>query len=315
MAEARLALDRAIKTRLTPDWVGAELDAAVDREDRDRTELLLALVARNRIPVADSHIARARKYVEREKGILARLGRCAACTADPAECRTPSVFLVCNVPTEFTVIGDAKTLVGAGAAAATGNTVDRIDVALAAVGIAASVLTPLTGGASYSVKAGATTLRVARRMGLQGRGVGQILAKAANIPFWWKKIDDFVRTGNLDVLTDTRRFRGILDLSRHISTVAQHAGPVDAIFLLKHVEKGMDAAELARVTKVAGKRTRQAVELLGLPKAARAVRRLSDLLMTAIGLIVALVGQVTALASPIALRALRRLVVPTPEAT
>ena len=71
LAEARLALDRALKGRLTPDWVGAELDAAVDREDLDRTELLLALVARKRIPVADSHVARARKYVEREKGILA----------------------------------------------------------------------------------------------------------------------------------------------------------------------------------------------------------------------------------------------------
>ena len=195
---------------MTPDWVGAELDAAVDGKDLARTELLLALADRDRIPVADFHITRARKYVEREKGVLATLERCAACAADPVECKTPSVFL----------------------------------------------------------------------------------------------------TRNLDLLTDTRRLRGIAELSEHIGTVAKRAGPAEAVFLLKHVERGTDAAELARVSKVAGKRTREAVELLGLAKAARAVRRLSNLLMTAIGLILALVGQLVVLASPMALRALRRLLVP-----
>ena len=308
VANARLALERAVKRQLTPDWVGAELDAAVDGNDLARTELLLELTARNRIPVADLHLARARKYVEREKGVVATLERCAACAADPAECKTPSVFLFCNVPAEFTVIGDAKTLVEAGSdAAAAGDTVDRIDVALATVGIAATALTPLTGGTSYTVKAGATTLRVARRMGKLGRGIGRVLNKTADIPFRWRKIDDFVRTGNLELLTDTRRLRGIAELSEHIGTVAKRAGPVEAVFLLKHVERGTDAAELARISKVAGKRTREAVELLGLAKAARAVRRLSHLLMTAIGLTLALVGQLLVLASPMALRALSRL--------
>ena len=307
VANAQLALERAIKRRLTPDWVGAELEAAVNSDDLARTELLLALAARNRIPVADSHISRAKKYVDREKGIVATLARCATCAADPGECKTPSVFLFCNVPVEFTVIGDAKTLAKAGSDAAAGNTVDRIDVALATVGIAAAALTPLTGGTSYTVKAGATTLRVARKMGKLGRGVGRVLNKAADIPFRWRKIDDFVRTGNLELLTDTRLLRGIAELSEHIGTVAKRAGPVETVFLLKHVERGTDAAELARVSKVAGKRTREAVELLGLAKAARAVRRLSNLLMAAIGLILAIVGQLFVLAFPMALRASSRL--------
>ena len=144
LAKAHLALDRAMKRRMTPDWVGAELDAAVDGKDLARTELLLALADRDRIPVADFHITRARKYVEREKGVLATLERCAACAADPVECKTPSVFLYCSVPIEFTVIGDAKTLVKAGSDAAAGKAVDKIDVGLATVGIAATALTPLT---------------------------------------------------------------------------------------------------------------------------------------------------------------------------
>ena len=307
VANAQLALERAMKMRLTPDWVGAELDAAVDGDDLARTELLLALTARNRIPVADSHLARARDYAAREKGIVATFKRCAACTVDPTECKTPSVFLFCNVPVEFTVIGDAKTLGDAASDVAAGNTVDRIDVALATVGIAATALTPVTGGTSYTVKAGATTLRVARKITMLGRGIGRVRNKAADIPFRWRNIDEFVRTGNLDLLTDTRRLRGITELSQHIGTVSKRAGPVEAVFLLKHVERGTDAAELARVSKVAGKRTRDAVELLGLAKAARAVKRLSNLLMTTIGLILALVGQLFILASPMALRALSRL--------
>ena len=244
VTNAQLALERAMKRRLTPDWVGDELDAAVDGDDLARTELLLALTALDRIPVADSHLARARNYVDREKGIVATLERCAACAADPAECKTPSVFLFCNVPVEFTVIGDAKTLVKAGSDAAAGNTVDRIDVALATVGLAATALTPLTGGTSYTVKAGATTLRVARKMTKLGRGIGRVLDKAADIPFRWRKIDDFVQAGNLNLLTDTRRLRGIAELSGHIGTVAKRAGPVEAVFLLKHVERGTDAADL-----------------------------------------------------------------------
>ena len=307
VANAQLALERAMKRRLTPEWIGAELDAAVGSDDLARTELLLAVTVRSRIPVADPQLAGASKYVGREKGIVATFKRCAACTVDPAECKTPSVFLFCNVPVEFTVIGDAKTLVDAASDVAAGNTVDRIDVALATVGIAATALTPLTGGTSYTVKAGATTLRVARKMTKLGRGIGRVLNKAADIPFRWRKIDDFVQTRNLNLLTDTRRLRGIAELSEHIGTVAKRAGPVEAIFLLKHVERSTDAAELARVSKVAGKRTREAVELLGLAKAARAVRRLSNLLMTAIGLTLALVGQLVVLASPMALRALSRL--------
>ena len=307
VANARLALERAMKRRLTPDWVGAELDAAVDGDDLARTELLLELAVRNRIPVADFHIAKARKYVDREKGIFATLERCGVCAADPAECKTPSVFLFCNVPVEFTVIGDAKTLVKAGSDAVAGNTVDRIDVALATVGIAATALTPLTAGTSLPVKAGATTLRVARKMRKLGTGIERVLDKVADISFQWRNIDEFVQTGNLDLLTDTRRLRGITQLSEHVGTVAKRAGPIEAVFLLKHVERGTDTAELARVSKVVGKRTREAVELLGLAKAARAAKRLSNLFMTAIGLVLALVGQLIVLASPMVLRALSKL--------
>ena len=307
VAESELALEKALKRRLTPDWVAAELDAAVGGKDLARTELLLEVVEEEGIPVPDAQIAEARRYVEQEKGFLATLGRCTACMADPAKCGTPSVFLLCNASIEFTPIGDARILVEAGANAATGNTVDRIDVALATVGLGATALVPLTGGTSYSLKIGSTTIRVARKLGGLGGTFERALEKAADVR--WEKLGDFVRTRNLDLLTDSRGVRELAELSEHVGTVAHNAGRLDAVLLLKHVEKGADAVGLARVSSVAGTETRKAVELLGLPRAVRAVSRMSDLFLATIGLIVALVGQIIALASPIAVRALRALLV------
>ena len=309
-AEAVLALEQAIAGQLTPEWIGTELDAAVDGEELARVQLLLELVERHETPMPTHHIDRARSYVDRETGLLAQLELCRSCFIDPTNCKTPSVFLVCNLPVEFTVIGDAKTLAEAGADVVAGDPVDRIDVALATVGIGASALMPLTGGTSYSIKAGSTVLRVARRMGVLGKGLGRALSKASDIPFRWNMVDEFVTTGNLDVLTDSRLLMKLADVAEDIGTVGRNARPQDTIFLLRHIENVDDAAELAQVSKVAGKQTREVVEVLGLQKAAKAIRRLSELAMVTIGLLCTLAGQILALATPVSLRLLRRVAQP-----
>ncbi len=309
-AEALLALDRAIVGQLTPEWVGAELDAAVDGEDLARAQLLLELVERHEVPVPRLQIDRASSYVDRETGLVAQLKMCSSCFADPANCKTPSVFLVCNLPVELTVIGDARTLTEAGADVVAGDPVDRIDVALATVGIGASALAPFTGMTSYSVKLGATALRVARRMGILGKGLGRALSKASDIPFRWNKLDEFATTGNLDLVTDSRLLRELADIAGDFGTVGRYANPKDTVFLLRHVENVEDAAGLAQVSKVAGKRTREAVEVLGLQKAAKTIKRLSDLAILTIGLLCTLAGQILALTTPVSLRLLRRVVQP-----
>ena len=110
VAGARLALDRALGERLTPGWVAAELDAAVQSKDLDRAELLLDLVESRRIAVPGDRIARAREFVDRQNQPLARMQRCSACLMDAAQCRTPSMLFSCNIPVELTVVGDLKAL-------------------------------------------------------------------------------------------------------------------------------------------------------------------------------------------------------------
>ena len=305
-AGARLALDRALGERLTPGWVAAELDAAVESEDLDRAELLLELVESRRIPVSERAIAGAREFVDRQNQPLARMRRCSACLMDAADCRTPSMLFACNIPVELTVVGDVRALWEAGADAAAGRQVDRIDVALAAAGIGATALVPLTGGTSLTVKAGATTLRVARKMGVLGKGIVRALADAANAPFRWNRLGEFASTGRLDAVTDARRFRRLARIADDFGTVGKHAGPVETIFLLKHVETAKDAAVLARVSRIAGGKTRKTIEVLGLVRAARALVRLSDLAWTALGLLAALAARMLALLSPLCLRPLRR---------
>ena len=305
-AKAELALDRAIRKQMTPAWVAAELDHAVKSEDLDRAALLLELVEHHRIPVAQSHTTRAREFVNQETGMW----QCLACLANAAECRTPSEFLRCHLTIEMSPVGDVRTLIKAGADA---ETVDKIDVTLAAVGLGATVLAPLTGGSSYTIKIGATAFRVARKMGRLGKGLGRIVAKAATTPIRWNKIYEFVKTGKPSAVTDVRHLEEIGDIAGKISTVSKHANPPDAIFLLKHVNNGKDAAELASISKVAGKRTRGTVEVLGLAKAGAAIKRLSNLFMLAVGLLFALAGQLAALASPVCMHLLRRIVDPSRE--
>ena len=309
-AEAELALDRAIRKQMTPAWVATELDRAVENEDLDRTELLLEVVDHHRVTLAESHTTRAREFVDRETGIVARARQCSACLADAAECRTPILLVLCNIPIEMTFVGDIRTLVEAGANVATGEAVDRFDVTLAAVGLGAAALTPATGGSSYTIKVGATVLKVARKMGRLGSGLVRIMGKATRIPIRWSKMDEFVQTRKLSAIVDVRGLEEIGDVAENLGTVSKRANTSDVIFLLKHVDSGKDAAALADISKVAGKRTRGAVEVLGLKKAGMAIKRLSNLFMLAVGLIVALAGQLAALAAPVCLRLLRRIVDP-----
>lgn len=309
VAEARLALDRALGKRLTPEWVANELAAAVDSEDLDRTQILLELAATRRIPVPEDGIAKAKEFVDQEHGALAKMQRCAACIADPAECRTPSMLLFCNVSIELTPVGDVKALTEAGVDLAAGNPVDRIDVALATAGIGATALSPITGGTSLTIKAGATILRVARKMEVLGEGIVRVLADAANA-FRWDKLDAFIRTGKLDEVIDARRFQILGRIADDLGTVGRHAGKVNALFLLRHVETAKDAAALARVSRIAGKKTRATVEILGLRKAAKALLRLADLVWWTIGLLALLAAQVIALLSPLCTRLLRRVIGP-----
>ncbi len=309
-AEAELALDQAIRAQMTPAWVAAELDRAVENEDLDRTELLLELVEHHRIPVAEAHTVRAEGFVDEETGIVAMARQCSACLADAAECRSMTVYMACNIPIEMTPAGDVRTLVQAGSNVATGEEVNRIDVTLAVVGLGAAALTPATGGSSYMIKVGATVLKVARKMGRLGRGLGRILGKATRMPIRWSKMDEFVQTRKLSAIVDVRPLKEIGNIAKNLGTISKYANTSDAIFLVKHVNSGKDAAEIARISRVAGKRTRGAVEVLGLKKAGAAIKRLSNLFMLAVGLIIALAGQLAALSTPICLRLLRRIVDP-----
>jgi len=101
--------------------------------------------------------------------------------------------------------------------------VDRIDVTLAAVGLGATALAPLTGGSSFTIKIGATVLKVARKMGRVSEELGRILAKASRAPIRWNKMDEFVKTGKLAAITDVRHLDEIGDIAGNIGTVSKHS--------------------------------------------------------------------------------------------
>ena len=291
---------------MTPAWSAAELDRAVEREDLYRAELLLELVEHHRIPVAPSHTDRAREFVNKETGIVAKARQCPPCLVNPAECKTPTIFLMCSVPFELSPLGDVKTLVKSGSDAVTGKRVDRVDVALAVVGLGATALAPATGSTSYTIKIGATVLKVARRMGTLTNELRLILRKVI-LPIRWDNIAEFVRTRDLNAITEVHHLEEIGDIVGNLGTVSSHTRPWDTIFLLKHVKNRRDATELVRISEVAGKRTPGTVAVLGLARAGAALKRLTKLFIFAVGLMVTLAINLCALAWPVCLRLLRKM--------
>ena len=146
-------------------------------------------------------------------------------------------------------------------------------------------------------------------MGVLGMGITRVLSDASKAPFRWKKVGAYIETGKLDEITDAIRFRKLSRVADDLGTVWKHAGSADTIFLLKQVDTIEDAASLAGVSRIAGKNTRKTVAILGLAKAARALVRVADIVWWAIGLLVALAGQLLALFSPLCTRLLRRALV------
>ena len=158
------------------------------------------------------------------------------------------------MPFELSPLGDANALRRAGAAWARGEPVDRVEAGLAAVGLGATAAILASGGTSAAVKAGASLLRMARRMGTLPPALLRLARRAV--------ADPAARASLRGVAGDLGRVRAA-------------AGTATALRSLRLVEGTRDAARLARVAEAAGPRTGRTLAVLGRGRAFRATVRLS----------------------------------------
>lgn len=278
-AQIERALQRALTRQVTPDWLAAEVAQALAAEDLDRLETLELVAGDVGLPVPQAEQIAALR--DRESGWLAQAGTCGLCMADIAACPSVRLMVACGIPFELTPLGDANALRRAGTAAWNGEEIDRLDVTLAVVGLGATAAILVSGGTSTTVKAGATVLRIGRRLGTVTPEFLRLLTRLADIDLKPALILPYLRgTTRLDDLLDTAKLARVEAVSGDLARVAGNTSLGDGVLLLRHVDTAEDAAQLARVSGVTGPRTRAIFDVLGKRRVFRALVRLTDIALT-----------------------------------
>lgn len=309
-AEVKQALDRALARRVTPDWLAVELDAAFAADDSRRVETLMLIASDVGVAPGPARKARVEAYLAANEGAVATAGDCVACMAEVESCPSVRLLTVCTIPFEMTPAGDLNALRRAGVAWWSDEPVDRLDVTLAMVGLGATAAIVVSGGTSVTVKAGASVLRIARRLGTVTPRFARHLATVSDIGLKPGRLLPYL-AGRvpLDEVVDTARLARMSDLSGDFARVAGNASITDAALMLRHVDTAEDAARLARLSDAAGPATRPAMEVLGKRRAFRVLVRLSRGTATAAALVYAAVLQLlTSVAGWIGGRILRAVI-------
>lgn len=300
--EVRVALERAMAREVTAAWLAPRIEAALAEGDRDRLEMLASLANRYGAGLAPEMWARIDAALA-PPPLAERASDCAACAVEIESCATLSELAACALPFEMTVAGDVNALRRQAQVALGGGEVDRLEAGLALVGIGATLAVLATGGASYVLKAGATSLRLARRMGALTPGFGRVLGEAADLPVDWRAV---LRGGTLAEITDIPKLERLARIAGDVGTIRTNTSAAEALVLLRHVESAEDAARLARLSAAAGPETRATMEVLGKTRAFRALTRVSESFLAALALVTVLAAQLGMLALSLAGRRLFR---------
>ena len=273
----RRALGIAMAGVVTRDWFDAELAAALDARDLDRVEIVAISAARQGIAPTDAQLAAIAALEEELTGFWVAARDCGLCAYDIMACPSLKLMAGCAMPVELTPLGDVNALRRAGFDYLAGEDVDQLDLGLAVLGLGATGLAVATGGTSYTIKAGATVLRVSKRLGTLTPAFAAELARLARIPIRHDALPGFLRgDAGLEAVTDVAQIAALGAVAADLGRVVRQTSVVDAAQLLRHVETTDDAARLARLSDAAGPDTYRVVEVLGPGRAFRATLRLSD---------------------------------------
>jgi len=310
------ALELELARRETAPQLIARLEALLDESPRNwvAIQAIEALAEDLKIALPRS-LSEARTAAwEEDSGYLAMAGSCAMCFWDASNCAL-SEALICNAPVQMTPIGDIAGLAKAAINAATGDEIDKLDTALSAIGLGATAAAVATGGSSLTLKAGASLLKMARKMALLSPKLMGFLLDVARRGIRW---DEALR---LDSLSDPARLlrldvvRPAAELASDIGRIGTRLDPSEALMVLRHIDGPQDARRLANAVTVMGRKAVGAIEVIGKSRFMRAALRFGDeafalisgLIGTALSLAMGLAGAIQGFAGRWLRRSLRQL--------
>lgn len=310
-AEVKLALDRLVFREFDAEWYNDTIlesisDRPVDWALVQSAEAIAQERGLTLTPEVSAGLAVARA---RDKSFRGQAENCIACAAGDPDCRVGD-GLFCALGVEMTPIGDARALYTEGRAYLSGQPVDRINVALAGIGLGATATLLVSGGSSAALKGGVALVRVARRAGRLSPGLQARLARIGATLVDFDKLpqtpramldpDAYRAAVNSDVLSRGTALFG--DLER-VGTALPNA---HALAVLPLIDNAGDARRIARLAEAGGARTLAVTHRLGKARAMRLTARLSRAGSTAIQLALALGLQALALLGTIGFSGLQR---------
>ncbi|MGB0498969.1 MAG: hypothetical protein ACPGID_11570 [Rubricella sp.] len=278
-------IERALAREVDQAWVDDRLAVLLAAEERDWDDIILIETIAEEQGIAPSAglVAQRDALFAEDHAPHRRALDCVSCSYDPANCESLGIMMACNLPLELFVVGDVTALGRNGIAYASGGAVDRLETGLAIVGLGSTAALVVTGGSSATVKAGATALRVAARMGRISRPFRDVLvreARALNIR--WGEIDGYVvditmrRGADIERVVDGAALERLRAIASDVGAISEATGPVETFALLRYVDTTGDLSRMRRVSEAVGPRTQAAYRVLGKQRLSRLAIRASD---------------------------------------
>jgi len=305
-------MDRAIARHVDASTVIARLEELLSQDPRAWMAIeALEQVAESRdIELPPDLVERRNDLHAKDTSLWTRSARCVKCIRDPEECDF-AVILPCRAPIEFTPIGDLTCVVREASNLAMGKEVDMVDLGLCAIGLGAVALAPFSGGSSFSVKVGASTGRLAWRMGRFSEKLIVPVRRALRRGFDWSGIPAIRSLDDLTALARPKVLRPVLEIGSNLGRMGSTLGLRRTLYLLPNIETPVELRRFANAAEGMGKKTLGAFEALGKARFIRTAARWSDEIWWTVsgifGLITSLLGLLWKVLVSVAIRLLRRL--------
>lgn len=291
--EIGVALDHALGNALTADSATVAISDALARGEADEAAAVLRLAEARGIEVSSNLATRVAEAEEAADGWSA----CLACAIDPDDCPDLTRVAACNLPLEMTPVGDLNAVRRALVDYLAGRDIDRVDLSLGVVGLAATAAVVGSGGSSVTVKAGASGLRVARRVGAVSAPLMAEITAIARQSLRLDRAREVVfGAGRMADLIEPVAAARLAGVASDVGRLTSRMPVGDAFALLKRAETTEDLTRIARVAETAGPETRGAFALLGTARTLRLTHRLTDLAILTVAVIAAFLGQMLAFA-------------------
>ena len=294
----RQAMESQIAKALDTGKLDTALAEAVATGDAVRTDILLELAETNGVEVPADLLVRARALTGADEAWWTLAGACAVCAYDIASCRSISAIAVCAVPTELTPIGDLAAIGRAGAAYAAGDEVDKLDLSLGLVGLAASGAVFVTAGSSATIKAGSGLVRLSRKLGSLSPGMRRALGEATDLPIRWSMVDDLMlRRVKIEAVTDVAKLGSLAAIAADAGRIIRATSAADGLVLLRHADSPADLARISRLAEAGGTKTTDAFALMGKARVFRLFTRATALWAAFLGFLAGVALQLASIAA------------------